>query len=74
MLGAIKHFIKFTAVPILYLGGFGIMWLSIVKEALWGFYLLVSLIPNANIWYKFHSYPLGTDFLDLLYVAVVIGI
>jgi O-antigen ligase len=36
--------------------------------------MLILAIPQPNIWYKFHEYPLGKDFLDLLFLSIVIGI
>jgi len=47
---------------------------TMFRNALWGMYLLVFLIPQPNIWYKFHDYPFGKDFMDLLIVAILIGI
>jgi hypothetical protein len=34
---------------------------------------LVALIPQPNLWYKLRDYPMGKDFLDLLYFGLIIG-
>ena len=74
MLTALKTFLKFILIPVLYIGGILIMLASIFKEALWGLYLLIALIPQPNIWYKFHEYFMGKDFIDLLFFAILIGL
>jgi len=35
---------------------------------------MVGLIPQPNIFYKLYAFPMGKDFLDILFLAVVIGI
>lgn len=60
--------------PLLFAGGIVTMAVTIFKEAKWGFYLLILLIPQPNIWYKFHKYYLGSNYLDFLYFAIVLGI
>jgi len=35
---------------------------------------MVALIPQPNIFYKLYPFPMGKDFLDILFVAVGIGI
>lgn len=47
---------------------------TVFKRAEWGLYLMVALIPLPNVWYKFYSYPMGKDYLDLLFLAIVVGI
>ncbi len=47
---------------------------TIFKEARWGFILLVFLIPQPNIWHKLYSFPFGKDFIDFLFISIVIGI
>jgi O-antigen ligase len=58
----------------LYFGGIGIALVSIVRKAEWGLLLLVALIPQPNIFYKLYAFPMGKDFLDILFIAVGIGI
>ncbi len=74
MLTALKEILKQAFLPILYFTGFGTAALSIFKEARWGLFLLIFLIPQPNIWYKLHSYLLGKDFLDVLFFATFLGI
>jgi O-antigen ligase len=73
MLAALKHIIRVVMVPVLYVAGFGTILITIFKDCRWGFFLLVSLLPQPNVWYKFHDLPLGKDYMDLLFVGVVIG-
>lgn len=74
MLGALKFYFKLAAIPILYICGLVLMLFSAFKEAKWGFLLLVFMIPQPNLWYKFHQYPFGKDYLDLLFLGVLLGI
>ena len=67
MLGVLKQYLRLAFFPTLYIGGFGIMLVTIFKEAKWGLFLLVFLIPQSNVWYKFHRYPFGKDFMDFLF-------
>jgi O-antigen ligase len=74
MLTFIFSFVKTIAVPILYFGGLATCLLSIFKRAEWGLFLMVALIPQPNIFYKLYGFPMGHKFLDLLFIAVFIGI
>jgi O-antigen ligase len=74
MLSFIFGFVKSVALPILYYGGLLTCLLSIFKRAEWGLFLMVALIPQPNIFYKLYDFPMGTHFLDLLFIAVLIGI
>ena len=74
MLTSIFVFVKSLAVPILYFGGLITCLLSIFKRAEWGLFLMVALIPQPNIFYKLYEFPMGKKFLDLLFIAVLIGI
>jgi putative inorganic carbon (hco3(-)) transporter len=74
MLTSIFVFVKSIAVPILYFGGLVTCLLSIFKRAEWGLFLMVALIPQPNIFYKLYEFPMGKKFLDLLFIAVLIGI
>lgn len=66
--------IKSIIVPILYYGGVLTCIPTIFRRAEWGFFLMVALIPQPNIFYKFYVYPMGTKYLDLLFISVLIGI
>ena len=66
--------IRSIIVPILYYGGILTCIPTIFRRAEWGFFLMIALIPQPNIFYKFYDYPMGTKYLDLLFVAVLIGI
>ena len=74
MLSFIFDFVKSVALPILYYGGLLTCLLSIFKRAEWGLFLMVALIPQPNIFYKLYEFPMGQKFLDLLFIAVLIGI
>lgn len=66
--------IKSIIVPVLYYGGILTCVPTILRRAEWGFFLMVALIPQPNIFYKFYVYPMGTKYLDMLFIAVFIGI
>lgn len=74
MIGAIKLFLRTIMAPCLYTGGIGIILASIFKNAKYGFFLLIFLIPQPNIWYKFFAYPYGKDFMDLLILSIFVGV
>lgn len=74
MLSAFKEFLRFLLTPFLYFGGLFTVILSIFKEARWGLFLLIAMIPQPNVWYKLHDYPFGKDFIDLLLFSILIGI
>lgn len=73
MLAALKSYIKLALVPLLFIGGIVIMLLTVFKEAMIGLAFMVSLIPQPNVWHKFYEYPMGKDFLDFLFLAVLLG-
>lgn len=62
------------AMPLTYLGVFWTAISSAFRKAELGVYVLTAMIPLPNIWYKFHSYPLGKDFIDIIIFSVLIGI
>ena len=66
--------VKSVIVPVLYFGGIFTCIPTIFKRAEWGFFLMVALIPQPNIFYKLYDYPLGKNFLDVLFISVLIGI
>ncbi|MBP1695274.1 MAG: lipid core--O antigen ligase-related protein [Deltaproteobacteria bacterium] len=66
--------IRSIIVPVLYYGGILTCIPTIFRRAEWGFFLMIAMIPQPNIFYKFYDYPMGTKYLDLLFVSVLIGI
>ena len=62
MLGVLKAYLKLVGTVGIYLGGYIVMVATLIKEAKYGLFLLVALIPQANIWYRFHAYPFGKDY------------
>lgn len=74
MLAFVKSIIKMMLVPVFFIGGLIVMLVTAIKDAKWGLFLLILAVPQPNIWYKFHEYPMGKDFLDLLFVSIILGI
>jgi O-antigen ligase len=74
MLGALKALIRLILSPSLYAATIGTAIASVVKRAEWALYLLILLIPLPNVWYKLQDFPLGKDILDVLELAVLLGI
>lgn len=74
MLHDLFNFIRTIGLPILYFGGILTCLLSVFKKASWGLLLMVILIPQPNVFYKFYQFPGGKNLLDYLFIAVLIGI
>lgn len=78
MLRSLKDFIRNILQPLaIPLGYFGALWLfatTIVTRAQLGMYVLIGVIPLPTIYYQFHPYPFGKDFIDILYLSVAVGI
>jgi len=70
----ILGFIREPLLFILYFGGMIVAIIAIFRKAEWGLLLMVALIPQPNIFYKLYPLPMGKDFLDILFLAVGIGI
>ncbi len=70
----ILEFLRVISVPILYFGGILTAIVAMFRKAEWGLLLMVALIPQPNMFYKLYPFPMGKDFLDILFLAVVIGI
>ena len=66
--------IRSIIVPVLYYGGILTCIPTIFRRAEWGFFLMIAMIPQPNIFYKFYDYPMGTKYLDMLFISVLIGI
>ncbi len=74
MITALKKFLRAIFFPAMYGGGIFISFYSLFKDAWWGFVLFISLIPQPNIWYKFHKLPFGKDYMDILFLCIFLGI
>jgi len=74
MLLALKIFLRKLLIPLLYFGGIYLFIVTIFKNVSLGLNLLTFLAPQANIYYKLHSYPYGWMFIDLFILAVSMGI
>jgi O-antigen ligase len=74
MLASLKLFLRLALIPVLYIGTIFTVLVTIFKDAKWGLFLMIALIPQPNMWYKLHSYPYGKDFMDILFFAVLLGI
>ena len=73
ILGPIKNAFKAVSLPALYAGSIYVAFKTAFKDARWGLYLLVFLAPQPNLWHKLFEYPLGKDILDVVFLAVLIG-
>lgn len=74
MLTAIKKILHALFAPVAYGAGFFIALYSVFKDAWWGFLFLAALIPQPNLWHKFFGLPFGKDVLDILFLAIFLGI
>lgn len=62
------------SIPAAYVGGFFTMVTSIFRRAEWGLFVLVVLIPMANVRYKLLDYPFGKDLIDIILFSVLAGL
>ena len=69
----LASFLRSFVVPCIFLGGIIIIFVSLRKPHL-GLYLMIFLIPQPNVWHKFYAYPMGYDFMDFLFMAILLGI
>lgn len=74
MLTYIKEIIKKITLPLIYIGSIFVIFKTAFKEAKWGLYLLIYLIPQPNIWHKLFDFPGGKDVLDFLVLSILLGI
>ncbi len=74
MLAALKDILHGILAPSLYIGLWVTIFAAIVRRAEWALYLLLILTPLPVVWYLLHPFPLGTSTLDLLVLAVTLGI
>lgn len=70
----ILNLVRQVSIIILYFGGIITAIVAILRKPEWGLLLMVALIPQPNIFYKLYPFPMGKDFLDILFMAVGIGI
>lgn len=74
MLTLLKYYLRLAITPVLYFSGFYVMFRTLLRDVRWGFWLMIFLIPMPNLWYTLHQYPMGKDFLDLLYLSILLGL
>ena len=74
MIGAIKSQIKDALIPSIYVGGLLVAVASVFRKAEWALLLLVFFVPQPNLWYKFHNFAMGKDFIDILFFSALLGI
>lgn len=72
--GLIYAILSPIALPLVYISAFITVVSSMFKNAHWGLFVLVALIPLPNLWYHLHPYPLGKDLIDFLFFSILIGI
>ena len=73
MLAFVKSLLRPLLLPSIYVGTFLVGLLSLFKDAKYGFFLMVYLVPQANLWHKMQSYPFGKDILDIIFFSILIG-
>ena len=74
MILALKIFLRKASIPTLYFGGIYLLIFTVFKNVSFGLNLLTFIVPQANIYYKLHTYPYGYMFIDLFILAISIGI
>ena len=74
MLTLLREFLVFMFFPLLFAGGGVLLLLTLFKRAEWGLWLFVALLPQPNIYFKFHTYPLGTQFMNMFFAGILLGI
>lgn len=74
MLHAIKNIIKILSIPFLYFSSWVIALYSIFKDERIGFFLVILFISLPNIHHKMYKFPYGKDFIDILFISILIGL
>lgn len=69
----VLNLIKTIAVPLLYCTGIVTCIVSAYKRPEWGLFLMIALIPQPNIFYKLYEYPMGKEFINFIFISVLIG-
>jgi O-antigen ligase len=59
---------------LLYIGGFIVFLLSASGRPHLGLYYLVPLLPLQTLRYKLHQFPLGSQWIDIILLGVLIGV
>ena len=73
MLTFFLDYLRQVLPPILYGGAIVIMIISIFRRPELGLCMIVVLMPQPNIFYKFSDFPMGKHFLNLAFLAVLVG-
>jgi len=50
-----------------------VLFLTLFYKAEIGLFYLIPTFPLCNLWYKFHAFPLGKDFNDILLIAIILN-
>jgi len=58
---------------VLYILGFTVVLLTIVYKVKIAIFFFIPLIPLYTVLVKMHQYPLGKDFVDILFLAMLMG-
>lgn len=74
MLSDVLMFLHVVLVPIFFITGVILVVLTIFWKVECGLILLVSFIPQPNIWFKLHGYPYGSYYINFIFLAVCIGL
>ncbi len=74
MLTYLKRIIHSLLPSTLYFSCILVVLYTISKDSIIGISTYIFLIPQPNIWKKFYKFPLGNNYLDLLFVAIVISL
>ncbi len=74
MLTDLLIYLHMALIPIFLFAVVVMVFLTIFWRVECGLVLLFSLIPQPNIWFKLHSYPYGSYFINFIYLAVCIGL
>ncbi len=70
----ILAYIKTTALPLLYFGGLTVVvLLSLSGKINLSLLFLIPLFPLQNVIERLHQFPLGTQFIDIILIAIIIG-
>jgi O-antigen ligase len=59
---------------VMYLAMFGAFLVSILRWPSAGIYVLTFALPLQTVRYRFHTYPLGAQFLDIILLGSILGL
>lgn len=74
MLHFIKSIIKALSIPILYLSSWIVSLYSIFKDEKIGLFLIILFVSLPNVHHKMYKFPMGKDFIDILFFSVFFGL